>query len=406
MATGSVGCRIDEHRGVGVGFDLLRLGLACSVIVYHAFGVVGAATSDSHWQILGESIVPAFFVLSGFLVTASALRSTLPQFVINRACRILPALIVVVALSALVVGPCLTTFGLRTYFTDPRTADYFLNILGDSQMELPGVFAGLAANQTFNVSLWTVGWEMFCYALVAVLLATRALGKVSVGVALFASIMAFRLGLYIAHPDIIHVTRGQLEPFVFPGLHLQNLPFDRSVARWSPNWLTNRLALHVTSWEFRVVLFFLTGLLFWLWRYQLRRSRWLAAGCGVALVIVSLAFPGQESTPVTTLLTAAPIGYLVAYIGTVDLPLPRIVKGDYSYGIYLWSFPIQQIVHYFGADGGRPWANMLLALPVALAAGCLSWHLVEMPVLAKRRFMIGRFETFPALPEEGEGKRT
>jgi peptidoglycan/LPS O-acetylase OafA/YrhL len=58
--------------------------------------------------------------------------------------------------------------------------------------------------------------------------------------------------------------------------------------------------------------------------------------------------------------------------------------GDASYGIYLWSFPVQQVfVHVMGAAGGG-WGNFALAMPTSLALGLLSWHLVEKHALGAR----------------------
>jgi peptidoglycan/LPS O-acetylase OafA/YrhL len=387
----SVGERLDAHGGVGRGFDLLRICLAGSIIFYHSFEIVGLELSRQYWEIMGQSIVPAFFVLSGFLVTDAASRSRVTDFLVNRACRILPALAVVVAASALVIGPLLTTYDERAYWADPRTVRYFLSVIGISQMQLPGVFAGMPADQTFNVSLWSIGWEMLCYGMVALFLAIRFLKKAKLLLALFVGIMLLRTGLYIEHPHVIHLTHMELGPFVTRGVSFENILPDQSLRPWSPYWLADRVTLHLTSWEFRVVPFFLGGMLCYLWRYELRGSPWLAAGCALALAVVSVSFAGQDYTPVTTVLTAAPIAYLVAYIGTENLPLPRIFRGDYSYGIYLWGFPVAQIIHLFGADGRSPWLNTLLSLPVALMAGCASWHLVELPVLKRRRFMVDRF---------------
>jgi peptidoglycan/LPS O-acetylase OafA/YrhL len=151
--------------------------------------------------------------------------------------------------------------------------------------------------------------------------------------------------------------------------------------------------------------FFLSGMLCYFWRYDLRCSAWLAAACVLTLALLSVAFAGQDYTPATTILTAAPIAYLVAYVGTENLPLPRILRGDYSYGVYLWGFPIAQIIHLFGADGRSPWINTLLTLSVALMVGCASWHLVELPVLKRRRFMVDRFRRRSEVTAMRRGQR-
>ncbi|MEO7062740.1 MAG: hypothetical protein ABI082_03055, partial [Dokdonella sp.] len=55
--------------------------------------------------------------------------------------------------------------------------------------------------------------------------------------------------------------------------------------------------------------------------------------------------------------------------------------GDYSYGIYLWGYPAQQIMaHHFPT--AAPLTNAASSLPLAVLLGVASWHLVEKPALS------------------------
>ena len=74
--------------------------------------------------------------------------------------------------------------------------------------------------------------------------------------------------------------------------------------------------------------------------------------------------------------------FAVAY-----LPGGRIRRynefGDYSYGIYIYAFPVQQtMMDLFGPM--TPLENMAMAFPVTLACAVLSWRLVEKLGLAAR----------------------
>ena len=55
--------------------------------------------------------------------------------------------------------------------------------------------------------------------------------------------------------------------------------------------------------------------------------------------------------------------------------------GDYSYGMYLWGFPIQQMVAHHLPDIS-PIANAAISVPVAVIFGALSWYLIEKPALS------------------------
>jgi len=57
--------------------------------------------------------------------------------------------------------------------------------------------------------------------------------------------------------------------------------------------------------------------------------------------------------------------------------------GDYSYGFYLWQFPLQQWIVLRRPETSQP-ELVLLSAPAALAVAALSWHLVEAPALARK----------------------
>lgn len=118
-----------------------------------------------------------FFGLSGFLVAGSAKRLDLKNFLLNRSSRIFPALIVEIVLSALVLGPLVTTYPLAKYFTGLHFYTYFLNIFGVVQLKLPGVFLNNPVAEVVNSSIWTVPLEMGCYALISLLIVTKSLNN-------------------------------------------------------------------------------------------------------------------------------------------------------------------------------------------------------------------------------------
>ena len=125
----SIGERLDQTKGFGPGFDFMRVFLAMGVLITHASNLLTWHGVDPLW-FFDFSILPMFFALSGFLVTASAMRLTLPNFLVHRGARILPALITEITLSALLLGPLLTIYPLSQYFSDARFFRYFLNIFG------------------------------------------------------------------------------------------------------------------------------------------------------------------------------------------------------------------------------------------------------------------------------------
>src|SRR5579871_6738921 len=173
---------MDRHHGAGPGFGALRLWLALAVLLVHSVTVTQYDTGlpQRLWsgpaRPLLLAILPMFFALSGFLVTGSALRSrSLNIFLVARIFRLLPALLVEITMSALILGPLLTRLPLRAYFSDPLFLSYFGNIVGHVQFYLPGVFADAPMPGVVNLNLWTLAPEYSCYLVIMVLLASGAL---------------------------------------------------------------------------------------------------------------------------------------------------------------------------------------------------------------------------------------
>src|SRR6185437_5823814 len=115
-------------------------------------------------------LIPAFFAISGFLVMASALRiPSLITFIVHRILRIVPALLVEVFITAIIVGSLVTHLDLATYLQSEEFFSYFKNIYGNVHFYLPGVFTNNPTH-IVNGSLWTIQPEIFCYVFLAVII--------------------------------------------------------------------------------------------------------------------------------------------------------------------------------------------------------------------------------------------
>jgi peptidoglycan/LPS O-acetylase OafA/YrhL len=108
----SIGDVLDDNRGVGPGFDFLRVALALGIVVWHAPQIANGSGLPNITRFIwfpNYGMLVMFFALSGFLITGSAQRLGLRNFLINRGLRIFPALFLEVTLSAFVLGPIFTS---------------------------------------------------------------------------------------------------------------------------------------------------------------------------------------------------------------------------------------------------------------------------------------------------------
>lgn len=83
---------LDEHRGLGPGFDFLRIFLALAILAVHTFMLTGNGTAlnNSPFWFTKVGFVPMFFALSGFLITASGMRLSLINFLLTGECASCP----------------------------------------------------------------------------------------------------------------------------------------------------------------------------------------------------------------------------------------------------------------------------------------------------------------------------
>jgi peptidoglycan/LPS O-acetylase OafA/YrhL len=324
--------------------ETLRLVAASSVIFSHAFLMVYGDESREPLHattgvIVGALGVVVFFIISGMLVAQSLERAdnTL-DYLWKRFLRIYPAYFVSLIAVALLIAPPYWQGGSKVWTFLHYLATFGqLKVLADS---LPVQFYPGWVGAVLNGSLWTIPIEVLCYFILAMI------GLVSL----------LRIGpmaiLFVA------ATVGLLFAKEQPESYLVNLawgapPFAAGVLMYL---LHSRL-----GWRPRPVVLLLCALLLAV-EGGLHILDW-AASLPLAVLVLGLA-----TTTRFTLGSAA-------------------VFGDFSYGTYLYGWPIAQVIR---ANLGTisPWTLTAIAVPVAIAAGALSWHLVEKHALRLKRLRL------------------
>ena len=141
-----------------------------------------------------------------------------------------------------------------------------------------------------------------------------------------------------------------------------------------------------------LVLSFLAGVTLFLWRDKVPLHAGLFAA-SLLLTIILLA-SGR-----TMFLAAAPIAYVTAYLGLArPRPIPFLMQGDYSYGLYLFAYPLQQTYALLFPSARVWWLDSLFAVIAGLAYACFSWHVVEKRVLSQRKRITRLVERALAAP--------
>ena len=330
-------------------FGVIRLAMALAVLVSHSYYFVsGDAAREPlvRWtgHSLGEHAVQVFFFLSGVLVTESLLRgANVLDFVTGRVLRIFPGLVACILLTAFVLGPLVTGVPLSAYIGDQALPNYVMKtvFLITGAATLPGTFETLPATGLVNLSLWTLKYEVICYAALAVL------GS---------------FGLF--HGRVRSVTTALLAVMVFT-------IFLRSPVADGPYTPADNLRYFA--------LYFSVGTLAAL----LKDHVVISARATAAFLVLFVASIG---TPWAELSCALFIGSATLVVATWSFgPLRQWTNAhDLSFGVYIYAAPLQQALLQVHPQLG-PLALSLAVLAPTMLLAAASWTWIEKPASAARK---------------------
>ncbi|HYI32412.1 MAG TPA: acyltransferase [Glaciibacter sp.] len=351
----------DGLGGRDNALGIIRLVLASAVVFSHAFPlggwgedpVLGLTRGQEN---LGGVAVLGFFAISGYLITKSGANSDILQFMWHRFLRIFPAFWVVLLVAAAIVGPIVWLMeggAIRAYAHRGAggpigylLANWNLSI---GQYGIFDIFAGTTpygeavGTSVFNGSLWTLSYEWICYLIIGVMVVGGVLVRARVLVPVLTAFFFLLQVMRLVDP----AAPGQILPF-FADPYRVSLPliflFGACLAVYSKKIpLDDRLGI-LSS----IVAVLSLGF----------------GGLGVV---------GYPAIAYCMLWAAARLPAVLRKVGA---------KNDYSYGIYVYGFLVEQVLAYLGvqAFGYVPFA--VLALGITVACAWVSWHVIEKPALS------------------------
>lgn len=336
-------------------FTPLRMLFALIVLYSHALMIVLGKPFDSEWAQFADFAahrgLDGFFILSGYMLTASVMRSgNLRHYTIARALRILPGLIVVTLLLWLVAGPLLTSFSPGDYWGQAQTWAFPLLVIGqaDPLAGLPGLFEASPVGHAANGPLWTIRYELLCYLGLGFLVA---------------------LGLFRTRLMVFIWTAAAILAAIAYTMFGYSGPGDATVGAMM-----------------RFGLAFMVGAAFFAGRDQVP----LAPGYVILAIAAALASSGTALFPVMLQFATA---WTVLALGYVRFPArlhDRLTAlPDLSYGIYILHWPIGMVALSL-LPGLSTTALFAIMLPTAIAAAWAMRRLVEDPAEKLKRRMVTR----------------
>lgn len=345
-------------RQNAIGF--LRFFFAALVVFSHSFPLGGFAT-EPLWRFsrgqehFGTIAVMCFFIVSGFLITRSrASAKTTADYLWHRFLRIMPGFWACLLVTAVLFAPLAYWLehgalrGVSALYDGPvltyLKANWRLTIrihnIGDLLQHLP-------MKGAINGSLWTLDYEFRCYLCIAVL-------------GLFGWIMRLRM-LTLAITLLLY------------GVHIRVGANPEALARLVPHF-ADVVAL-------KLALYFFVGATFFLYKEYVPMNAWLAA---TALLLAGYGlYAGcfRVTGPLC-------LSYVVLYTAC-RLPITDFDRrGDFSYGLYLYAFPVQQLLSLAGIPRVGYLPYFLCSLSLSAGFGMLSYFMIEKPALALKSVRI------------------
>ena len=327
----------------------------------HSFVIAeGTEANEPAQRLVGEILgiygVFIFFMLSGFMVSDSAARTgDLLRFSLKRAARILPLFVVCNVFVLALICPLFADQGAIPFLTQRSTWSELARVLTfrTDVFYLPDVsfYPPMETipnlEHVVNGVLWTIRLEITCYIFVGLVWAIGLLERAGAALA----VIAIAVLLYLA-------TR-------------------------TDNGFVQGLALCAPSFAAGMVMRELA---------KRHRPTWgPALACVAALVLLALGWRFLDGAPAWdragSVLFPMLMTYPLLYAGFLEWPWLRKVRafGDPSYGMYLWGWPMQQILRSITGAGWSGYAFAALCVPIALALGYVSWFVIERPVLSRAR---------------------
>jgi peptidoglycan/LPS O-acetylase OafA/YrhL len=345
-------------------FGFLRIFFAILVILSHSPELVDGnrsreiLTNIFETISFGEFAVDGFFLVSGYLITNSWERSrSASSYLVKRVLRIYPGFIVAFLISLLIVGSI--SGGDVASLAGRPGLEQFIRMLFLRGPQMQGAFGGLPHPQ-LNSPMWTIAYEFRCYLLT---MAFGALGVIQCRLAYLGLTVTLLIGMLIApHVD-----------FAIPQSAL--------------------LILGSPGDDLRFLSIFCCGGVFYLYRDRIYYNNNIAIIAilvgGFLLFIPRLAQPGLAVFGGYTLFWFS-FHARAKFLNQLDN------KIDLSYGIYLYAWPVQNLI-IWQFRGISPWFLFALSTIITALAAMASWFMVERPFLnIKKRILVRGLQMEPA----------
>jgi peptidoglycan/LPS O-acetylase OafA/YrhL len=341
--------------------DLLRLVLAALVIYTHSYSTYYGNENNpeplyqfSNNRItFGSVAVNFFFIISGYLVIQSWINSRNAfEYLKKRVLRIYPAFVFVCILCAFLFVPLGNnqySSSLSNYFLYLRQVDFNYQpqtIIRLAPPNLPPTFLHLPIPFELNFSIWTIPYEFYCYLLL--------------------------LGM-----GIFKMAKNKWWMLAFTLVSFANLAyFQYGSTKWISAYLRPESFSDIKSMSYFLP-FFMAGISFYHFEKYMPKKNPAAI---ISFLITALSFRFTNAYLFFQLILGSYFIFCFAFSKQINLS--RLTRhGDFSYGVYLYGWPVQQLVMFNWGKTLNFYGTLVASLLIVIVFAIFSWFVVEKPFL-------------------------
>lgn len=332
-----------------------------SFVMFYPKGYTDATAYIFKYFDSGSLSVCVFFLISGMLLTQSFFKTKSKlKFVFKRIFRLFPALLVCLLFTVFIVGALGTNLSFKTYFTSRDTYRYFYNIFLNNELfiyNIPGSFTTNKTPEIINGSLWTLPYEFVCYIFLFLGLCALMFLKNNKSNILLKSLIAALIIFFS-----IYLFNGKFLIERFKGL----------VTGFNQNFNGGNNPI-------KLFVFFFSGSFLYFFRNKIKRSKLLFA---IILSVYFIVFIFSQSLVLNIIFEYILIIYSVIMFSGARFLSPFNSKVDPSYGVYLYAWPIQQLIAFY-MPGLSAYESLIYTVPVVLILGTISYLLIERPLMER-----------------------
>ena len=346
----------DSHNNL---FTIMSIIMSIMIIVFHCYalfynnGKTDFLSNLLEYENTGSIVVAMFFIISGFMIPTSLKNSkNLGNYLWKRVKKIIPPLFLCLVVSSMVIAPLVLKVNYFSYLFHPGNYFHYIfdNLLfvKNTNYGISNAFINNPYPIAINGSIWTLKHQFFMYLLIIPIFYLLVKDDKKYYYIFYLLILFITILSYTGSLDNIY--KYFTNHFSYIGILNEGKALIRLSYYFLAGVFINKYIDKIPYTKFSIIIMILPLIIFF-------KTEYFPYACLVSLP------------------------YLTIVLGTIKCPI-KIT--DISYHIYIWAFPIQQLIIYYGLKNLNIYNYIILSIFATIIVAYISYYLSEYPFKKRR----------------------